>query len=207
MLKEIFVLCDASGDNKVNKRELIRACRASPEVSGFFGLSQNIRQEDGSREKMEELFQAMDGDDDREISWEEFKEYYQKAFGILDGSVGRKDLTTPKVVPRPLLMVCLVPHEGRLDDAAAIHIVRNKQEIPYEHRRIAQNPRHHNVAGQSHFDGAKKYAVATEIGAVIRANPDGRGYVVIPSLENKWDEGRYSLRFYCSEEITVERVV
>merc|ERR1711874_41861 len=50
---------------------------ANPEVADFFGLPRKIRQEDGSRDKMESLFQKIDGNNDRKISWEEFFRFYR----------------------------------------------------------------------------------------------------------------------------------
>jgi len=75
-LREIFDRCDANGDGQVNKRELVKECRKSWEVADFFRLPQAIRQEDGSRDLMEQLFQKMDTDGDREIQWEEFKLFF-----------------------------------------------------------------------------------------------------------------------------------
>ncbi|OLP95822.1 hypothetical protein AK812_SmicGene22016 [Symbiodinium microadriaticum] len=56
----------------VNKRELVKGLRRDAKMAEFFGLPSEIRQEDGSRDQMEALFQAMDSDSDREITWEEF---------------------------------------------------------------------------------------------------------------------------------------
>jgi hypothetical protein len=76
-LLEIFNMCDKNNDGKINKRELIKVCRQDPKVAEFFVLSTHIRQEDGSRDSMEKLFQEIDSDGDRELSWEEFHDYYK----------------------------------------------------------------------------------------------------------------------------------
>jgi len=78
-LRSFYDQCDKNSDGKINKRELILACRRSQELADFFGLPQNIRQEDGSRDKMEAFFQQIDTDDDREMSWSEVKAFYLKA--------------------------------------------------------------------------------------------------------------------------------
>lgn len=77
-LREVFVSCDAGGDGKVNKRELILACRKSESIATFFGLPVHIRQEDGSRDAMEALFQGMDVNSDHEVTWVEFKNFFQQ---------------------------------------------------------------------------------------------------------------------------------
>jgi len=76
-LRTIFDTCDTNGDGQVNKRELILACRAHKGIANFFKLPQQIRQEDGSRDIMERVFQSMDRDDNREVSWEEFLRYVE----------------------------------------------------------------------------------------------------------------------------------
>jgi len=75
-LGRIFTECDKNGDGVVNKRELIRACREHPEVASFWGVSSQIRQEDGSRDTLERKFQEMDSNDDRTLSWTEFLNHH-----------------------------------------------------------------------------------------------------------------------------------
>uniref|UniRef100_A0A7S0BBQ4 EF-hand domain-containing protein n=1 Tax=Pyrodinium bahamense TaxID=73915 RepID=A0A7S0BBQ4_9DINO len=80
-LKKIFSLCDKDGNGRINKRELIKICRCTPSIAQFFGLPEQIRQEDGSRSVVEQWFQQVDANDDREISWEEFLAFYKKRPG------------------------------------------------------------------------------------------------------------------------------
>eukprot|EP00930_Biecheleria_cincta_P096796 TRINITY_DN88594_c0_g1_i1.p1 TRINITY_DN88594_c0_g1~~TRINITY_DN88594_c0_g1_i1.p1 ORF type:complete len:1030 (-),score=206.19 TRINITY_DN88594_c0_g1_i1:109-3198(-) len=75
-LREIFQRCDRDGDGQINKREMILACRGSPETASFLGLPSIIHQEDGSRDLLEAKFQALDKDNDRLVTWEEFYAYY-----------------------------------------------------------------------------------------------------------------------------------
>lgn len=75
-LRQIFEQCDTSRDDSINKRELIKVCRSDSNIADFFGLPSNIRQEDGSREQMERLFQAVDTDSDRQLSWTEFRKFF-----------------------------------------------------------------------------------------------------------------------------------
>eukprot|EP00929_Paragymnodinium_shiwhaense_P044212 TRINITY_DN22693_c1_g1_i1.p1 TRINITY_DN22693_c1_g1~~TRINITY_DN22693_c1_g1_i1.p1 ORF type:complete len:1778 (-),score=425.59 TRINITY_DN22693_c1_g1_i1:59-5392(-) len=79
VLRDVFRSCDISGDGRVNKREFVRALRRqSGTAAAFFKLPGNIRQADGSHEKFEALFQRIDGDGDREITWEEFRAFYER---------------------------------------------------------------------------------------------------------------------------------
>lgn len=75
-LREIFDKVDTGKDSHINKRELIKICRADSSIADFFGLSPKIRQEDGSRDDMERLFQAIDSDSDRQLSWAEFRSFF-----------------------------------------------------------------------------------------------------------------------------------
>lgn len=79
-LREIFSRCDQDGDGKLNKRELIKVLRADKDIADFFELPQTIRQEDGSRDEMERIFQAVDTNGDRVISWDEFKTYFASRY-------------------------------------------------------------------------------------------------------------------------------
>merc|ERR1712039_674463 len=77
-LREIFQKVDLNGDGSLNKRELIKMLRQNPDVASFFGLPTHIRQEDGSRDLLEAWFQKIDSDDNREITWEEFRDFHAR---------------------------------------------------------------------------------------------------------------------------------
>jgi hypothetical protein len=74
-LYALFCRMDVNGDGNINKRELIFALRKEPELCELLGLPSRIQQEDGSREAFERVFQEVDGDDNRELSWEEFQDF------------------------------------------------------------------------------------------------------------------------------------
>lgn len=76
VLHSIFEKCDTNSDGHINKRELVLGIRRDATVAAFFGLPEVIRQEDGSRDQMEQIFQSLDKNDDREISWAEFRRWF-----------------------------------------------------------------------------------------------------------------------------------
>jgi Ca2+-binding EF-hand superfamily protein len=72
-LKGLFDELDANHDGTVSRAEFIKALRRRESgVSEFFGLTTTVRQEDGTRDAFERVFQAMDQDSSRNISWDEF---------------------------------------------------------------------------------------------------------------------------------------
>jgi len=99
-LKEIFEKCDSSQDGLINKRELIKICRSDKSIADFFGLSQQIRQEDGTRDDMERKFQAIDSDSDRSLSWKEFRSFY------LDCKMGMLPPPAPALTGQQRALAC-----------------------------------------------------------------------------------------------------
>ena len=71
-IAEAFSLIDANGDGVLSRAEVIKACRASERVRTLLGLPKNIRQEDGTRDSFEEVFQKFDADDSKSITLDEF---------------------------------------------------------------------------------------------------------------------------------------
>lgn len=92
-LRLIFNQCDTSKDDYINVREFIKICRKDQSIADFFGLSSTVRQEDGTRDIMERLFQAIDTNSDRQLSWGEFRAFY------LDCMSGRGDLIRTQSAP------------------------------------------------------------------------------------------------------------
>jgi len=75
-LRQIFETVDVNRDGSINKREMIKFCRSSPDVAALLGFPEGVRQEDGSRDILEMRFQAIDRADDREVTWEEFRDFF-----------------------------------------------------------------------------------------------------------------------------------
>lgn len=220
-LGKIFGIVDVLGDGFINKRELIKALRKHNEVSKFFGLPSVIRQEDGSRDMMEAMFQTLDEDGDRQISWEEFLRWYHKwscptghdwgteAFppgalqDMMEDEAELAQLPPPKI---PLLFARLVPAEGTIHLPCAVHIVKNRPGHDSASGRIAENPALHDVIADSLFEG-NEYNAEAEVGAVCKLSVDEDGdVIVILSLEGKLMEGAYILQLRSTEEIVVKTV-
>eukprot|EP00966_Prymnesium_polylepis_P287133 6631815-Prymnesium_polylepis.1 len=67
---EAFQLIDRNGDGTLTRIEVIQACRHDARVRELLRLPETIRQEDGSREAFEEVFQKMDKDDSKGVDLE-----------------------------------------------------------------------------------------------------------------------------------------
>jgi len=74
---EAFARIDTNGDGLLSRAEIIKACRVDPEVCGLLGLPQWIRQEDGSRDIFETVFQGLDADSSRYIDLAEFMRVFE----------------------------------------------------------------------------------------------------------------------------------
>lgn len=77
-LRSVFEKVDKNHDGQIDKRELIIALRKDPDVSALMQLPANIRQEDGTRDTFERVFQSIDADDSRTITWSEFLTYFER---------------------------------------------------------------------------------------------------------------------------------
>ena len=74
--EEAFRLIDKNGDGVLSRIEVIQACRNDGEVARLLRLPQQIKQEDGSRDRFEEIFQMMDIDDSKEVDLQEFQTFW-----------------------------------------------------------------------------------------------------------------------------------
>lgn len=74
MLRMIFESCDVNHDGSISKIEFVKALRTHPAVAEFFNLPSVINE--GGKEKLEQVFQKMDRDRSKTISWEEFQSCY-----------------------------------------------------------------------------------------------------------------------------------
>ena len=76
--REAFRLMDTNGNGRLGRAEVIKAVRRDPAVRALLGLPATIRQEDGSRDRFERVFQAMDRDDSKEVDFEEFSRFFDE---------------------------------------------------------------------------------------------------------------------------------
>tara|TARA_B110001452_G_scaffold113185_1_gene93950 strand:+ start:247 stop:651 length:405 start_codon:yes stop_codon:yes gene_type:complete len=70
-----FQLIDTSGNGRLSRAEVIKAARSNPMVRQLLDLPREIRQEDGSRDRFEQVFQAMDRNDSKEVDYAEFAQF------------------------------------------------------------------------------------------------------------------------------------
>lgn len=81
-----------------------------------------------------------------------------------------------------------------------------------ENRRINENPYYHSVVASSEGATGKEYQAACEVGCVCKLyhgdtkEDEGQPVIVIPSLESKMLEGKFTLQILATEDIIVERV-
>ena len=78
-LRALFDTIDKDGSGEINKRELIIALRKDASVCEALALPAHIRQEDGTREMFERVFQSIDQSSDNLISWSEFLGHFMVA--------------------------------------------------------------------------------------------------------------------------------
>ena len=74
--KQVFTLLDKNGDGILSRIEIIQACRKDERVATLLRIPQQIRQEDGSRDAFETMFQSMDDDDSKAVSLDEFQRWW-----------------------------------------------------------------------------------------------------------------------------------
>ena len=75
---EAFSLIDKNSDGTLTRIEVIQACRSDHRVRELLRLPESIRQEDGSRDAFEEVFQKMDKDDSKGVNLEEFMVFWKE---------------------------------------------------------------------------------------------------------------------------------
>jgi len=72
VVADAFALMDVNHDGALSRIEVIKAVRTQQSVRDLLGLGPVLRQEDGSREQFEAIFQRLDADDSKTISLDEF---------------------------------------------------------------------------------------------------------------------------------------
>eukprot|EP00927_Polykrikos_kofoidii_P019559 TRINITY_DN19160_c0_g1_i1.p1 TRINITY_DN19160_c0_g1~~TRINITY_DN19160_c0_g1_i1.p1 ORF type:complete len:316 (-),score=50.74 TRINITY_DN19160_c0_g1_i1:19-966(-) len=75
-LRRIASSCDMDGDSLVSKRELIMCMQRDEGVADFFGLSSKLSVADGSAQRMEELFTALDSDKSDALDFNELCKFF-----------------------------------------------------------------------------------------------------------------------------------
>jgi len=97
---------DTSGNGRLSRAEVIKAARTDPKVRKLLDLPEIIRQEDGSRDRFEQVFQAMDGDDSEEVDHAEFAQFVAQLQRASGGGGGggrstRRMCTHVRISPIP----------------------------------------------------------------------------------------------------------
>ena len=77
-IEAVFRLIDKNGNGELSRAEVIQACRANEQVHTLLGLPKNIRQEDGTRDLFEVVFQKLDADNSKSITLDEFSNHLRK---------------------------------------------------------------------------------------------------------------------------------
>jgi hypothetical protein len=80
MFRKVFRHCDVARAGAFNECEMIFACSQRADVAAFLGLPQQLRAEDGSLDMATRMFQALDANQDYEVSWEEFRSFFTARF-------------------------------------------------------------------------------------------------------------------------------
>ena len=75
-IRAAFALIDKNGDGVLTRIEVIKALKKSKEVQHLLRLPAAIRQEDGTRDAFEKVYQKIDVDDSKSITREEFEAYF-----------------------------------------------------------------------------------------------------------------------------------
>ena len=73
--KQVFDMIDRDHNGLLTRAEIIVGVRKNPELRHLLGLPDHIRQEDGSRDLFEQVFQHIDLDDSKAVSLAEFQSY------------------------------------------------------------------------------------------------------------------------------------
>merc|ERR1719506_3163322 len=68
----MFDKLDANGNGQVSRGEFIKGIRNGTGVHAVFGLSTTVRQEDGTRDAFERVFQELDHNGDKTLTRQEF---------------------------------------------------------------------------------------------------------------------------------------
>jgi len=91
-LRVLFSFMDKNGDGKVSRIEMIQALRKDPNAARYLGLPSKFKQGTPEHTEFERVFQRLDADGSKEISWEEFERICQVDTAVLSDE-GRLAIT------------------------------------------------------------------------------------------------------------------
>ena len=119
---EAFRLIDANDDGELSRSEVIKACRSSERIRVLLSLPRVIRQEDGTRDAFEKVFQRLDQDDSKRVSLDEFLRVFGRRASLT--SQGARPpppprATTPLTGPSSQPAGPLAPVVGNLSSLSA----------------------------------------------------------------------------------------
>jgi Ca2+-binding EF-hand superfamily protein len=89
-LRAVFDTIDRNHDGSIDVRELLLCLRKHPDVAEFMHLPVHVRQEGGTRETFEEMFQAIDKDGSRDVTWPEFESYFSSQWDKCEAKTGQQ---------------------------------------------------------------------------------------------------------------------
>lgn len=78
VLIDVFSRIDKNNDGVLSRAEVIKSLRHDPDVRRMLDLPQWIRQEDGTRDQFERVFQSIDSDDSKTINVAEFARFFDR---------------------------------------------------------------------------------------------------------------------------------
>ena len=95
-----FKKMDKNGDGRLSRAEVIQALRKDVEVRKLLGLEEfeTIRQEDGSRDAFEKVFQALDADSNKMIDEKEFSRVLVRNWEDDEPEASGRELTAPQAI-------------------------------------------------------------------------------------------------------------
>ena len=94
-LRNLFDSIDKNSDGTISRTKLILKARKDKTIADLLQLPQQIRQEDGTRDQFEILFQEIDADDSKGLDWEEFQAHFNN----------KPNQDSPKELPQQQLSI------------------------------------------------------------------------------------------------------
>lgn len=151
-LRRIFEVVDRDHSGRINVREMIIGLRHNNHLCALLHLPSHIHQEDGTRTVFERIFQAMDNDEVRAVTFDQFVHYVinhqaDERPPLLAGSPSATPLGSSEVITR----------------AAAAHIEQTPEDVASVGTIVAE-----------HTSLSRRYGPASTVGASHRYDPSSR---------------------------------